>query len=220
MLDGSQLLYEGKADAYLVECLCTHFLGEDRTGQELRKSHSTGYASYEELLRSFPKRLKGSGTGALGIVIDADDNPKGRWESFQNFAIRAGYSAVPTDPDADGVILLPPDGTLLPRVGIWIMPDNLSTGTVETFVTHMLVDEDAIWSFADETVDSVPQGQKRFRPKDRTKAVLATWQAWHEDPPMSVGRAIKAGVLNPETELTRRFFGWLDRLFSLRSPAD
>jgi hypothetical protein len=45
---------------------------------------------------------------------------------------------VPDDPAAEGTIIDPPDDKLLPRVGVWIMPDNQMKGILEDFLRFLV----------------------------------------------------------------------------------
>lgn len=118
------LLVEGKDDEHVLKHLCGN-----RGGPQLDVITHDGV---DKLLEGFPIQLKVSGDGAIvGVVIDADTDVASRWQSLRDRLVGLGYEGVPDNPDPGGTIVDPPDGKFLPRVGIWMMPDNQSQGILE-----------------------------------------------------------------------------------------
>ena len=134
MANKKMLLVEGGDDEHVMKHICgnrgiTHLdevkqLGGDRT-----------------LLSTIPVQLKASNEEGdiVGVVMDADTNVAARWQSIRHRFLEAGYLDVnvPEQPDPNGTILESPTGTLLPRAGIWIMPDNTTTGILEDFLVFL-----------------------------------------------------------------------------------
>ena len=73
---------------------------------------------------------------AVGVVVDADTVPSESWHRVcgQIRNAQREISPIPMAPDRDGTIIPENPNTGSPRVGIWIMPDNLSLGELEGFV--------------------------------------------------------------------------------------
>lgn len=107
------LLVEGTDDEHVLKHIC----GQRAVGK-LDEIKPQG--SVEQLLENFPVRLKESEIEALGIVLDADTDLAGRWDSLKNRLKQAGYTGVPDQPAAEGTVLSPPQDTLLPRFGVGI----------------------------------------------------------------------------------------------------
>ena len=126
------LLVEGTDDEHVLKHICGN-RGVARLDEV--KPHG----SVDTLLESIPVRLKASEEGDIvGVVIDADTDVKARWHSLRDRLINVGYQNVPADPTLDGTILDPPARTLLPRVGVWIMPDNRTSGILEDFLRFLV----------------------------------------------------------------------------------
>lgn len=81
--------------------------------------------------------LKASGLEALGIIIDADENPQGRWQSIRN-ACLPSIPDIPQDLPATGLVHTAPNDI---QFGVWIMPDNQLQGMLETFLAYLIPNE-------------------------------------------------------------------------------
>jgi hypothetical protein len=125
------LLVEGVDDEHVLKHPCGQ-----RGVQHLDEIKPLG--SVERLLESFSVRLKESDVEALGIVVDADTDIAARWQSLRDRLKKAGYENVPDDPHSAGTILSPPLKSLLPRAGVWIMPDNQTKGILEDFLRFLV----------------------------------------------------------------------------------
>ncbi len=200
------LLVEGDDDKHVRRNICS------------KRGISTidevqGLGGHTALLEGFSARLKVSQEGdVVGIVIDADTDPNARWQSIRDRLGGVGYQNVPTQPDPKGPIIEPPGETLLPRVGVWIMPDNQSTGKLEDFLPHLVPQTDALIDYATDVVDGLPE--QRFRDQDRPKVVMHTWLAWQEKPGRPYGTAIEIGYLKLDVPQVDGLVSWLERLFN------
>lgn len=201
------LLVEGKDDEHVLMHICGN-----RNGPRLDEVKEHG--SVERLLESIPVRLKASGDGDIvGVVIDADTDLAARWQSLRTRILGVGYADVPTIPLADGTILDPPAGTLLPRVGIWLMPNNQTRGILEDFVRFLVPDGSILFDHVRASVASIPSVEKRFSELAEPKAIIHTWLAWQHDPGKPMGTAITARYLDPEVAEVDLLVGWLNRLY-------
>jgi hypothetical protein len=164
------------------------------------------------LLAAVPVELKGSQIGQLGIVTDADADIGARWDAIKGVLVKSGYSAVPAKPKHGGTIISAGD---LPRVGIWIMPDNASVGAVEGFVSTLVPTSDTLWPLATTTVSHVITVEQRFIPSHQSKATMHTWLAWQAEPGRPMGQAITKRDLDPSLPNATALCAWLRTLFSL-----
>ena len=168
----------------------------------------------EASTNSFPVRLKASEDGDIvGVVIDADTDLKSRWQSLRDRLIRVGYQAVPDNPTPDGTILDPPPGILLPRMGIWIMPDNQTKGILEDFLRFLVPTGSQLFNHVQSSVAAIPEEERRFNLLAEPKAIIHTWLAWQEDPGKPLGTAITARFLDPHVAQADVLVSWLNRLF-------
>jgi Protein of unknown function (DUF3226) len=200
------LLVEGPNDEHVVKHLC----GTREVGKldEFRQ-----HDGVEHLLQSFPVHLKESDIQALGVVVDADTNLAARWRSLRDRLIKAGYEGVPEDPSADGTILDTPGDTLLPRVGVWIMPDNLTKGILEDFLRFLVPADSPLFGHVESSVGAIPEGERRFSELAEPKALIHTWLAWQKEPGKPLGQAITARYLDSNVAQVDVFVSWLKRLF-------
>ena len=159
------------------------------------------YGSVEKLIESIEVRLpllieEGD---VVGVVIDADTDISARWQSIRDRITDIGYQNVPDQPDPDGTILDPPAGTYLPRLGVWIMPDNQTSGILEDFLRFLVPQPNILFDHARDSVAAIPEDERRFKQLYEPKAVIHTWLAWQEDP-RPFGTAITANFLDPNVQ--------------------
>ena len=162
------------------------------------------------LLASIPGEVKVDGRQALGIVLDANESLSDRWADVASQLEGAGITGVPDGPEPGGVCI---EGSpRLPRVGIWVMPDNTSAGELEDFVSRMIRDEDPVWPLSESYIDGIPADIRKFTDRKAHRAKVYAWTATREQPGR-MGAAIKAGDLETDGELATSFLEWLQRLF-------
>ena len=201
------LLVEGPNDEHVMKHICGN-----RGIPPLDEVKSHG--SVEKLLDSIPVRLKASEDGDIvGVVIDADTDLGARWQSLRNRLIHVGYVHVPENPMPDGTIIAAPAGMLLPRVGIWIMPDNQTNGILEGFLRFLVPDGSQLFDHVVASVASLPVCERRFGPLAEPKAVIHTWLAWQQEPGKPMGTAITARYLDANVAEVDTLVSWLQRLF-------
>ena len=160
----------------------------------------------DNLLKAIEPQIRVPGRAAVGIVADANDDPDARWAAVLGRLWEAEIEA----PQA-----LSPDGAIVdaaPRIGVWLMPDNRSTGELEDFVQKMIPDDDLVWPLARGYVRDIPQGARKFSPKKTSRAELHAWLATREEPGF-MGSAIGRGDLKTDGPLCSAFLAWLEGLF-------
>ena len=162
----------------------------------------------QPLLSSIGPEVRVDGLEALGIVVDANDNLTNRWTSIVDRLQREGIQP-DVSPDSIGAVIHTPDK---PSVGIWLMPDNQSTGELEDFVAKMIPDGDPVWPRSQSYIDDIPQGHRKFASGKTLRAKVHAWLATRREPRL-MGAATGAGDLEVDRELSRKFVGWLTRLF-------
>ena len=110
--------------------------------------------------------------------------------------VKAGF-APPDNLNSKGVIIDAEGG--VPTVGVWLMPDNGSTGELEDFVIRMIKDHDPVWPLAQAYIDNIPGDDRKFSSAKSDKAKLYAWLATRKKP-NRMGAAIGAGDLVTETQ--------------------
>lgn len=200
------LMVEGPDDEHVVKHIC----GERQLGK-IDTIHS--YGGKDPLLEGIGVRLKESDVVALGILLDADTDLHTRWQAVTNRLKQAGYADTPNLPTPVGTVISAPANTLLPRVGIWLMPDNQVPGILEDFLRFLVPDGDPLFAHVEASLDSIPPDQCRFSELKQPKAKIHTWLAWQEEPGKPFGQAITARYLDPSLPAADPFARWLQRTF-------
>lgn len=198
------LLLEGREDQEVIYQFCNyHKLDNKNLFTTIPKD------GYEQLRDDLSVRPR-TGIKVLGAIIDADVDLAQRWQSIRDALGKAGYANVPVSPDESGTIISSGDPAL-PRVGIWVMPDNRLTGMLEDFLQQLINQGDGLLIHAQATVDALPE--RRFQAVHRSKSVIHTWLAWQQNPGTPLGHAITRHYLDAHHELALRFLTWLKKLF-------
>jgi hypothetical protein len=207
------LLTEGREDAYAIAGLMSNYVRWGTSEDEWPvKIEAAGSAP--ELLR--PDYLgpcfKRSGLEAIGILLDANEDPAGRWASLQNLCSTA-FPGIPDALPAEGLIHLGQNGI---RLGVWIMPDNRSSGMLETFLVYLVPKRGRkLWDHAIRTCDTAKSLGAPFRDAHEDKARIHTWLAWRDPPGRPFGEALKSKCLDPSSPAAKPFANWFIRLFAL-----
>jgi hypothetical protein len=205
MAEKNVILVEGVDDEHVVK----HVYGGNIPTQQFEVRENKGYPKLKKIL---PVVLDESDLKRLGIVVDADEDVKSRWEELLNIFNQAGYENVPSIPDSKGTILTAQEK---PVVGIWIMPNNQISGKLEDFLSLMVPPNDSLWPIAQKAVESLPNEEKRFKPKDVIKATIHTWLAWQERPGKRFGAAIHKNFLDANAPHAQDFRNWLNKLLTV-----
>ena len=199
------MLVEGSDDEHVLRSLCEN--------RHIPQPTLKPLGGVDAILETIPVRLKAGGPegDVVGVVIDADANLDIRWRAIRDRFIQAGYQNVPDQPDPNGTIIEASEQPVLPRAGIWIMPNNETDGILEDFLTFLIPQGDELLEHANISVDSIPI--QHFSDNDKPKAVIHTWLAWQEDPGKPYGTAITAKFLDPTVPQVDILEKWVRRLF-------
>ena len=193
------LLVEGPDDKHVVLHLCR--------GTPLEsKFDISDKGGKDPLLAAISTEVKISGRQVVGILMDADDCVKSRWQEVSDKLTRANV----TPPDR-----LDPSGTIIddrPRIGIWLMPNNVSAGELEEFIEGLIPSNDPVWPRSRAYVDGIPAANRKFADGKILRAKVHAWLATREEP-RKMGAAIGAGDLNVAVPAAVQLVHWLRRLF-------
>ncbi|MDJ0795779.1 MAG: hypothetical protein QNJ51_02895 [Calothrix sp. MO_167.B12] len=208
-----QLLVEGKNDRYVIWALCSLYNLPETFSVEVPETDGT--EGIEALLSSLPLKLKEKNLKILGIVVDADQDLTARWQAIVSKLGGIGYPNIPNNPPPQGWVYSAPE---LPKIGVWIMPNNQLPGMLEDFITYLVPDNDNLFPKAESILQEIEQaGINKYTLIHHSKALIHTWLAWQEKPGMPMGQAITAGVLRYDSKLASAFVEWLKNLFDIMS---
>ncbi|MFZ1026726.1 MAG: DUF3226 domain-containing protein [Limnoraphis robusta] len=207
------LLVEGEQDKrtipYLIEANGVNWGTKNNPIVEIEVCHGDKKLIDPVLIST---HLKASGRVALGIMVDADDNPLGRWQSVRN-------SCLPSIPDLPenlpetGLIHNTSDGI---KFGVWIMPDNQMRGMLETFLAYLVGDEsEPLWKYAQEVAKEAKNKGALYKDVHCDKAYIYTWLGWQNPPGRPLHNAIMERILNPKHPKAQTFVTWFKTLYNL-----
>ena len=171
------LLVEGPDDKHVV----IHLSERSGLAQNFKIVEKEGK---DKLLDSIEVEVDIPGRTVLGIVLDANDNLDARWQALTDRLNRLRQEdhfdlpELPEQPKPSGTII---EGRL--RIGIWLMPDNRSTGELEDFVGSMIPSGDPVWPLVGSLHrrHSTPADRK-FSPGKIQRAKVHAWLATREEP--------------------------------------
>jgi hypothetical protein len=162
----------------------------------------------------------------LGLILDADIEGLHPDQVIQSrldqLAARVGtYYPLPTVFPAGGLILDPlasrPEADRLPKLGVWLMPNNKAYGMFEDLLMGSLSGQVAAYTTT-VVKQSKADGVARFKDVHLSKAVIRTYLAWQDPPDIQyLGLAIKRGAFENIEAACKQFVQWLEQLFG--SPA-
>ena len=196
------LLVEGQNDKHVVRHLC-------KRHQTTPDFDILDRGGLEPLLETVGAELNVLGRKAVGILVDANDDLAARWKSVTDRLLNEGVTA-PRQPTPKGTVI---DTIEKPRVGIWIMPDNTSTGELEDFVMQMIPEGDPVWPLATRYIGEIPKADRKFQENKTRRAELYSWLAARENP-KQMGSAIGSYDLNVDGIRCKNFLDWLKILFA------
>lgn len=152
----------------------------------------------------------------LGIVVDADSSLDARWLSLIDRLKHKeiGYTKVSVKPVANGLILERQE--FLPKLGVWVMPNNKLVGKIENFIRLLVAkDKENLWQIAEKAVSKIPAKEKLFADKDIIKAQVHTFLAWQDEPGRPMGESITRRYFQTDAPDAINFVDWIRRLFEL-----
>jgi len=202
-----RLLVEGKDDLNtIIHLVRRHELDYDNPPDGLPYIHATGgYVPLLDALSVAAKSYK-----RLGIVIDADLDPKARWNEVRHRLDTVGIK-LPEVANAGGEVVTGLVDNW--RVGVWLMPDNSQAGTLETFLSRLVPHGDQCWLHAEASAKEAKRLGAKYPDKYFSKAHIHTWLSWQEVPGQPFGTAITSACFRTDTPDAIAFVGWFKRLF-------
>ena len=204
-----QLLVEGPDDLNsVIHLMARHDFDWD--DEQSARPFVSARGGVDPLLRDGAEFFKSAAYQRIGIVLDANADLAARWVQIRDRARKAEID-LPELPKPEGTIVS--GRTSDSRIGVWLMPDNSSSGTLEHFLNKLISAGDPIRAYADEVVVEARQRGARCQEKDHVKSALHTWLAWQEVPALPFGTAMKAEYFDKDSEDARRFVAWFNRLF-------
>ena len=178
------LLVEGKDEVNLFGRLIKDCLEEDGKGIQILDVGSKD--NFRPNLTAIKAAAQsGPALHSIGIVRDADDNPKGSFDSVCDSLRNVGYQP----PDAHAEF----SGDT-PSIGVFIVPDSSRTGAIETLCRRS-VDGEAAAVCVEEYLECL-KTRDALRSSNPDKTFAHAYLAAMEDPVARVGEGALQGVWN------------------------
>jgi len=211
---GKKLLVEGNEDKRVIPELIE---ANGIPWGETKKEAIVEIQSYDgiENMLDFDEidtQLDDSGLTALGLIVDADDNPTARWQQVRNVCLPR-ISNLPENLPEEGLIHQTNFGV---KFGVWMMPDNKTSGMLETFLGYMIPSGgDRLWDYTDEVIREAKNRGATFKENHTDKAKIHSWLSWQDPPGRQLHNAIMERILDPKHPKAEIFINWFKTLYNL-----
>ena len=176
------LLVEGKDEVNLLGRLIKDCLKDDGQGIQILDVGSKD--NFRPNLRGIKVAAQARPTlRSIGVIRDADDNPKGSFDSVYGSLRSAGYEPPAAHAEFS-------DAT--PSIGVFIVPDGSQPGAIETLCRRS-VEGKAATECVDEYMECL-KTRKGLRLKNEDKTFTHAYLAATKDPVARVGEGAQQGV--------------------------
>lgn len=203
----NRLLVEGKDDKWtIIHLLERHDIDWNAPSDKMPFVHECG--GIPDLMGSISVSAKTY--YRLGIVIDANSRPLVRWQQIKD-RLKQINVTLPDNPVKGGIITQGID--LKRKIGVWLMPDNSTDGTLEHFLRTLIPQYDPCWLYTEEVVKHVKTLGAKYQISDEIKVRIHSWLSWQENPGCPFGTAIKAHFFMHDSHEALEFTKWFTRLF-------
>lgn len=218
-LDGdSLLLVEGSNDRHAVSQLVRLLYGVEPAFEILDCRGDDGVLNQLSAKLVQPNLQQ----KILGLILDADIEGSTTREVIQRRLaqlkdrIGVDYDLPDMFPES-GLIIDPLPGRraigALPRIGVWLMPNNKAFGMFEDLLMESLGDHQR--EYTSKVVKQAKADRiASYHESHHSKAVIRTYMAWQEPPDVQyLGLAIQKGHFQNIEAACAQFLDWLGRLF-------
>jgi hypothetical protein len=197
-----KLLVEGNDDQHVVWALCKKY----NIPENFDVIDCEGI---DKLIKQIPVIFKSSEITTIGVIVDADTDLQTRWNLLKIKLSKIGFDFPDNIPE-QGVITT----NNIQKIGVWLMPDNNTNGTIEDFIVFLVPKEDKLMSVVDTTLENIEAKKlNKYSPVHKSKAKIHTWLAWQEMPGTPMGQSITKEYLFTDKETCQNFINWLTELF-------
>ena len=198
----SVLLLEGNDDCNIIKKFC-------KNNQININFGFCNCGNDSKVLSALNSLLRKSETQIIGVILDADEDIDACYQKIKN-QIKDFYPILPVKFPKTGLVLAPEN---LPKLGIWIMPNNQDNGALEDFYLKLVTGIDT--DFIKKCIKTAKQKKlTSFKPQHKNKAIMHTYFAWQDKPGMPLYSAINKIALNYNKEIAKNFKVWIEKLFS------
>jgi hypothetical protein len=200
------LFVEGPDDGALVNALVNRLTGIDlaREPYRLVKAQPDGGDTWA--VRQFKQRIDEGRPGArIGLIVDRDQEANDKWPTIsailQDLGVEPGAG-----PDSAGAIV---SG----RYGIWMWPDNISYGDLESFVAG-IIPQAPILAYANEACRIAKDDHAaEYEHRHARKAALKVRSVWRDASAAGGYGHLVRNLPLTQTPACDAFVAWFRTLF-------
>lgn len=165
------LFVEGTDDAVVVNALVEKLTGLDLAKPRLVQARETG-GGYSWAMREFQSYVAERPNARIALIVDRDHASNDKWPAVSAVLHRLGFDTR-DGPTGAGAIV---DG----RHGIWMWPDNVSHGDLETFVAG-IIPQAPILAYASEACRIAKADHAaEYEHRHAYKAALKVRSVWRD----------------------------------------
>lgn len=199
------LLVEGPEDCYIINKFCKNNTIKENSFDFCKCGNDSQVL---EKLGAILKESYSSMVEVVGVILDADNDIQERYNQIKLKLNK--YKTLPKTLPKDGLVITETD---LPKLGIWIMPNNQDNGALEEFYLELATNIDT--DFIDKVItEAETKGLTSFKSQHRNKAIMHTYFAWQDKPNAPLYSAVNKIALNNNHEIAKNFKNWLEKLFN------
>ncbi len=217
-IKGKRLLVEGEDDKRVVPYLIeANGIPWGETPAEAIVEVES-YGGIEQILDedAIATELKVNHLEVLGILIDANDDPGGRWRRLRRACLPSVEDMPETLPE-EGLIHLCTSGFAAgKKLGVWILPDNRMGGMLETFLAELVPARlEALWVWTAKLCNEARAKNAPFKDQHRAKARIHSWLAFQDPPGRQLHHAVMERMLDPGSPNAKPFVSWFRQLYGV-----
>lgn len=222
------LIVEGESDRSCMEKLCEHIQLSPTvvlpvTPRDLEDDIRNGKQGVYQTLDDRLPDLRDASVELerIALIVDADQTGsnnggyQGTFQQVESRLLSYGYKFSAEKSEASGGLIFDHLDEGIYPIGVWIMPDNLSDGVLEHWLSSCIADsEKTMITHAQLAVANVPI--RKFADLRSIKAEVATWLAWQKQPSIGLYAAFddEGTLLNDQAHLYTQMVSWLRYVFS------
>jgi hypothetical protein len=142
-------------------------------------------------------------------TLNNSDKDSNKWDIPNNFSIlsQSGFIATPNSNSRLENV---------PKIGVWLMPDNQYRGMLETFLQHLIPkSQQNLLDYAGAVTDKAKKDYTApYKDCHKDKAVIHTFLSWMDEPGKPFGISFQNKSFDANSPLALKFIEWVKNLFS------
>lgn len=206
------LLVEGNDDLHVMYAICEKYeLPENFAIKEFGGINKQLKSLKNLYLTGIAKSDIGTPFKTIGVVVDADSTAGNRWEQIKT--ILSKHTSQTLEIPHTGLIITLENQT---KFGLWIMPNNITTGMLEDFMAFLIPESDDLIEKTNDFLQDIEDSSlHRYKLIHKQKAKIHSWLALQEDPGTPMGLAITKKYLDMDinNQVRDDFVNWIKALF-------